>query len=202
MNIIGIFGASGAGKSTVSKIFEKHLPNSLLISGDIFMMDQMQALDKEIFEKLNTVKEKGVFSSNYFFQTFESQKTVFYVIEKPVTELIKEKIKNEGQGKDYIIIDWLFLPMCNLYEECDTTICVTATNELKIERLTNRLRTETIHKIGSNLLPRYKKGIIENRVKFTALNEYGYQSQYEIENNSSQGQLEAKVKKIISKIKA
>ena len=35
--IIGIFGGSGCGKSTISRALADILPNSLLINGDIFM---------------------------------------------------------------------------------------------------------------------------------------------------------------------
>ena len=190
MKIIGISGASGTGKSTVSKLLLKYLPNSLLINGDLYMMEQLQIQDEKIFKKLKIKKEKGVFSSNYIFQSFENQNTTIKVIENAVIKSIKEQIKKEGKNKDYIIIDWLFLPLC----------CVTAEYDIRLERLTKRLKNETIHKIGTKLFERYKDGIIENRVKFTALNEYGYNSTFEIENNDNETILENKVKNLLKKL--
>ena len=200
MKIIGIYGASGAGKSTVSKLLLKYLPNSLLINGDYYMMEQLQIQDEKIFKKLKIKKEKGVFSSNYIFQSFENQNKTIKVIEKAVITSIKEQIEHEGNNKDYIIIDWLFLPLCKYFERCNITICVTANYEKRLERLTNRLKNETIHKIGTKLYERYKEGIIENRVKFTALNEYGYKSNIEIENNDNEIALENKVKNILKEL--
>lgn len=200
MKIIGISGSSGAGKSTVSKLLLEELPNSILISGDIYMMEQMQKLDEEIFKKLNIKKEKGVFSSNYVFKSFENQKITFEVIEEDVIKSIKKDIEELGQDKEYIIVDWLFLPMCKFYNECDITICVTADFDIKLTRLTNRMKNETIHKIGTKLLERYHEGIIENRIKFTTLNDYGYKSQYEIDNSTTEEELKTNVKKLVKKI--
>lgn len=49
--IIGVFGGSGCGKSTISRILADRLPNSLLINGDIFMHAISKQLEEEILKK-------------------------------------------------------------------------------------------------------------------------------------------------------
>ena len=68
--IIGVFGGSGCGKSTISRILADRLPNSLLINGDIFMHAISKQLEKEILKKINVVKEEKVFSYNYYLDSF------------------------------------------------------------------------------------------------------------------------------------
>jgi len=196
MKIIGVYGGSGAGKSTVSKKIAQLLPKSLVISADLYMMDFAQKLEPEIFERLKVKKEQGVFSSNYFFESFENQKIFVDVIKVPVIELIKERIVSDGNDKDYIIIDWVFLPMCSLFSECDLTICVTADYNIRLERLEKRLKDETVFNKGWNLFERYKPGILEKRIKYTTLNEYGYNATYEIVNNGEIEKLEEDINKL------
>lgn len=200
MKIIGVYGASGAGKSTAAKFIKENLNNSLLINGDIYMKEQMQKLDKEIFKALKIKKEEGVFSSNYFFQSYENQTTMVNVIKDSVTSMIKKEIETNN-NKEFIIIDWLFLPMCDLYQECDITICIKADYEIRVSRLQSRLKKEQIHNLGTDLIKRYQPGTIENRAKYTALDEYGFTSQINIENNQSEEDLKNNVYSLIKIIK-
>jgi len=200
MKIIGISGASGSGKSTISKKIHELLPNSTIIYGDLYMMELAQTMEDEIFLKLGQKKEPGVFSSNYFFQSYESEKILVSVIENQLTKLIEKDLEKESNNNDYIIIDWVFLPLCNLFNKCDITIYVNTNYEKRIERLKTRMRNETVHKRNWNLLEKYKPGTLEKRAKYTALDEFGYDFTYYIDNNETEQELLPKIKKLTKKI--
>lgn len=201
MTIIGISGASGSGKSTISKKLNELLPNSAIIYGDPYMMELAQTMETEIFSKLGQKKEKGVFSSNYFFQSLENEKIFINVIKKELTKLIELEIENKHHNKDYLIIDWVFLPLCNLFDKCDITICVNTDYETRLERLKIRMKNEKVHNRNWNLLEKYKPETLERRAKFTALNDFGYTYTYYIENNETEKELLPKIKTLSKKIK-
>lgn len=198
--IIGIYGGSGCGKSTISRNLAERLPNSLLINGDIFMHARSRELEKKILENINTVKEENVFSYNYYLDTFENVKMWVKTIEDKVIGDIQQEIHKKGQDKDYIIVDWVFLPLCNWSKECDEMICVTSNYNLKYKRLTNRLKDKSIYNEGDRSFWSYKDGIIEKRLEYTALNEWGFNSTINICNDGGIDELYKNIELLIRKI--
>lgn len=185
MKIIGFFGGSGTGKTTVSKRLNEILKDSLLINIDIFMHDECNKQEKEILKTLNIKKDKDIFSYNYYLQLLEINKAVIEIISKNICNRVKEMIKTERSTKQYIILDWYALPLCNLADICDFTICVKSEYNTKLDRLTNRLKDKNIYNEGDRSLYSYQDGVIEKRVIITALDEWGYNAQYYIENNGT-----------------
>lgn len=185
MKIIGISGATGAGKTTVTEKMCSLLPKSTVIYGDSYMKELAQTMEDKIFKQLGQAKETGVFTSNYFFQSYMNMKIFVSVIKKEMVRLIEEQIENESQNNEYIIIDWVFLPLCELFEKCDITICVEANYKKRLERLKLRLEKEIVHKRDWSVLDKYKPGTLENRVKFTALEDFDCKYTYKITNNNN-----------------
>jgi dephospho-CoA kinase len=154
--LIGVSGGSGVGKSTLSRRLAEILPNSILINGDIFMHARSKLLEKQILEKIGTEKNNEVFSYNYYLSSFENTKIWVETIEEDVIKDIENEIKKHGNGKDYIIVDWVFLPLCKLFKYCDETICVVSNYELRLERLTKRLQDKSIYNEGDRSYWSYK----------------------------------------------
>ena len=155
--LIGVSGGSGVGKSTLSRRWEEILPNSVLNKGDIFMNDRRKEVEEKILEKIGKKKDEKIFSYNYYLETFENTKIWAKTIEKEVIKDIENEIKKHGDGKDYIIVDWVFLPLCKWFENCDETICVVANHNLRLERLTKRLQDRAIYNEGDRSFWSYKE---------------------------------------------
>lgn len=198
--IIGVYGGSGCGKSTISRNLAERLPNSLLINGDIFMHARSKELEEKILDNINVVKDENVFSYNYYLDSFENVKIWVKTIEDKVIEDIQQEIHRKGQNKDYIIVDWVFLPLCQWSKECDEMICVTANYELKYNRLANRLKDTSIYNEGDRSFWSYKEGIIEKRLEYTALNEWGFRSTINICNDGDIDELYKNIQLLIRKI--
>lgn len=155
--LIGVSGGSGVGKSTLSRRLAEILPNSILINGDIFMHTRSKELEEKILERIGKKKDEKVFSYNYYLESFENTKIWAKTIEKEVIKDIENAIKKRGDGKDYIIVDWVFLPLCKCFELCDETICVIANYDLRLERLTKRLQDKSIYNEGDRSFWSYKE---------------------------------------------
>ena len=163
--IIGISGGSGVGKSTLSRRIAEILPNSILINGDIFMHARSNELENKILANIGVQKEEGVFSYNYYLSSFENTKTWAKTIEDAVISDILEDIKKRGEGKDYIIIDWVFLPLCEWFKKCDETICVVSNYDIRYKRLSKRLQDKSIYNEGDRSFWSYKPRNNRKKIK-------------------------------------
>lgn len=197
MKIIGVSGGSGAGKSTVSEKLEEMLPNSIRINGDFFMHQESEKLEEEVFKKLGIKKDKDVFSYNYFLDSFDNVKVWVDTMKDSVINRAKEMIEKEYKDKEYVIFDWVFLPMCDYFKNCDYTICVNTDYEKRLERLTKRLQDKTVYNDGDRSFWSYKPGVIEKRLKFTELNKLVYDPECEIENDGNMEELDKKIKYMV-----
>lgn len=193
MKIIGVSGGSGAGKSTVSKRLSEILPNALLINLDNFMHEESNKYEQEILKKIHKEKDENVYSYNYYHESLENIKDWVSIIKDGVIKKVEDTIKNEGSEKEYVIVDWVFLPLCQFFSKCDYTICIKADYDRRLTRLIKRLKDRTIYKEFNGSYWSYKPEIIESRVKYTALNDFGYKSKCEIYNDGDLNDLYNKV---------
>ena len=168
--------------------------------GIYLCIERSRQLEDKILNEINQKKNENIFSYNYYLSSFENVKTWVKVIEDKVITDIQKEIHIKGKNKDYIIIDWVFLPMCMWAKECDKTICVTSNNKLKYNRLINRLKDKSIYNEGDRSFWSYKDGIIEKRLEYTSLNEWGYKFDYEICNDGEMDELYKNVQLLIKKI--
>lgn len=198
--IIAVSGGSGVGKSTLSRKLAEVLPNSLLINGDIFMHGRSKEFEEEILKNIWRKKDSNIFSYNYYLESFENTKIWVKTIEKFVISDIEETIKQESKDKEYVIVDWVFLPLCEWFENCDTSICVTSNYDTRLVRLTKRLQDKSIYNEGDRSFWSYKPGIIEKRLDYTTLNERGYVSKYYISNDGDIKTLDENIEKLKTKI--
>ena len=198
--IIAVSGGSGVGKSTLSRKLAEVLPNSLLINGDIFMHGRSKEFEEEILKNIGRKKDSNIFSYNYYLESFENTKIWVKTIEKFVISDIEETIKQESKDKEYVIVDWVFLPLCEWFENCDTSICVTSNYDTRLVRLTKRLQDKSIYNEGDRSFWPYKPGIIEKRLDYTTLNERGYVSKYYISNDGDIKTLDENIEKLKTKI--
>jgi dephospho-CoA kinase len=120
--IIGISGGSGAGKSTTSRILSNIIPDSQLIVVDVLMHKYSFQYEDVILSKMNVNTDHKIHCYNYFHDSFEKIKIWIDTIKDYVVTDIN-KIIEENPNKNYII-DWCYLPLCDLYKKCNYTICV------------------------------------------------------------------------------
>lgn len=151
MEVIGITGNSGSGKSYVSEFIKKYYLEQN-IKAEIIDADQvaksmqnseseyMRAIAREFGEdileegKLNRKKlAKIVFSNN------QEKEKLDRITQKYVVANIKEQIKSyRKQGMVIIVIDVPLLFESGLNQECTITVGVIAQKEKKLERICKR----------------------------------------------------------------
>ena len=185
MKIVGISGGSGAGKTTVSRGLAERLPNAIFIDADPFFREATDRLEDEIFAKIGMVKEEGRINQNYFFASKDAMDGWIEVVKDYVSKWIAEAVTKLGAGKDFVIVDWCYLPMCDYFYNCDLTLCIKADYQTRYDRLASRMKTVKAYsvKTGPSFFE-YEPKAFANRVEFSAIDEYGYQSDYVIENDS------------------
>lgn len=195
--IIGISGGRGAGKSTLSRKLAEILPNSLLIIVDDYMHESSKNLEVQIFNNLGIKKEPKIFSYNYFFKDFESVKVWISTIEDEVINRIETEIDN-NINKEYIIIDWCFLPLCKFFNKCDYKICLTADYKTRENRVTKRLLYKDVSLYNRNDIPltNYTPAMYENSIRYTDLSGLGYKFDYNLQNNSTMQDFNMKINQL------
>lgn len=198
MKIIGVSGSSGSGKSTVAKRLASILPDADLIDVDVFMRKVTVDKESEILKIMGIKYTEGEYSHNYYvneyyFRSFKDVEIWFNTIKKSVNDMIEEALK-KSVDKEYVIVDWLYLPVCDFYKKCNYTLFVKTDKEITENRLAERLKNKSMYKKNSDgTYSTYKAWAIENRVKYTSLDKFGYKSQYQITNDGDFNSLYKKV---------
>ena len=202
MKIIGIYGGSGAGKSTVTKGLVQVLPNCTYINPGRYAREATEYLQNTMFSKLGLASiDPNISKSNYIFSSYESMTIWIDVIKEKVISEVEKYIEENKSEKEYIIVDWCFLPMCDFYKKCDYTLCVKTDYDIRYQRLECRMKNvETFSILRGSPFSDYSTKSFENRLKYTALEQYGYKSQYEFENNGTMEVLNQFTKDFAAKI--
>lgn len=201
MKIIGVFGGSGTGKSTTSKMISTKIKNSIIINVDKYMheeFDNQRELILDVLKIQGTDRNKYI--CNHTVQSLEVNKIAIGIMEEKVYSKVLNEINLIEDKYDYIIMDWYAIPLTRLYNICDYTVCVYADYDKRLNRLTNRLKDVNIYGHGDRSYWSYEQDAIEKRVKITALDDYGYKADFLIENNSNIVDMEAKVDNIVNDI--
>ena len=202
MKIIGVFGGSGTGKSTVSKMINNKIQNSVILNVDKYMHKEWNNKREEILDALKIEgTDRNKYICNHIAQSVETNKIAVKIIEEKVYSEVMEEIDDLKDKYEYIIIDWYAIPITKLYDVCDYTICVYADYEKRLERLTKRLKDTNVYGYGDRSFWSYEQDAIEKRVKITAYNEYGYTADFMIENNLGLKEIEEQVDKVVKEIK-
>lgn len=184
MKIIGITGQSGAGKSTVCGLLEKHgipcintdkIYHSMLCKNSPLVCELVRAFGIEITDWQGGIYRpalaKIVFSSK---ESLEKLNTIahFHILARS-REMIEEYRLN---GFDTVAVDASQLFESGFDKECDVTLAVTGEREALIKRITERdgiSRESAEKRLKNQYSEEYFKEkctyVIDNRFDFDAL---------------------------------
>lgn len=141
MKIIGITGGSGAGKTTVTKHFEKY--DAEILDADVLAREivksGMPALD-EIKKEWHDVVINGELDrralAKIVFNDDEELHKLNTITHKYIIDEINKRI--EKSKKEIFVIDAIALFESGLADICDATICVIADKRTRIKRIMER----------------------------------------------------------------
>ncbi|MGM5629438.1 dephospho-CoA kinase [Apibacter raozihei] len=193
MKIIGLTGGMGAGKSTVAKIF-----NSLgypVYGADIRAKQLMQedlSLKKNIIDLLGPdAYQNNNLNTKYIAKRIFSDKEILAKQNSYVHAAVKKDFKNwftSQKNNIFCIREAAILFESGSYKDCDFTIVVTASEEVRIKRILSRDLT-TVEEVKKRLDNQWsQKKLVEL-------------SDYQIENNLDLNYLTQQVLQLIEKIK-
>lgn len=142
MKIICIAGHSCSGKSTALEFLRRFLPNSKTVSGDSFWLESLVHFAKE-FEQIFGIpldREKPGASLIRVecdpHTTTEKYRELFHLRAAFVEKQINKEInKAKEQGKDYIIVEYVLLPVLDVWKSADFRIMVTSKKSVRAEQL-------------------------------------------------------------------
>lgn len=146
MNIIGITGNSGSGKSTVSKMINENY-NAKVIDADRIAKEMaknnseyLQAIRQTFGEDIvkNNELDRKKLADIVFSNKKEKEKLDSLTFEYVVEEIKKELKANQNLDYQYIILDVPLLFESKLDKLCDYTIGVIAPKTEKIKRICKR----------------------------------------------------------------
>lgn len=177
MKIIGVYGGSGSGKSTTTKLLHEKIDNSAIIDMDTFMHKNYNKHKEEILRALNVSEEPGVWWYNYLSVNFETKKVAIEIIKEDMEIDFKRAIM-ENSMYDTCIADWAFLPLLGIMSNCDFTIAVSTEYDTKYRRLYERL-------IQEGKTDHWPRSAFVNRLRNSTLDEFGYKPNYCLHNNGS-----------------
>jgi dephospho-CoA kinase len=194
--IIGLTGQSGAGKTTVCKIFEEmgfaviiadELSRRVTSAGSPCLFELAEVFGSEIIEKSGELNRKALASVT--FGNKKELKKLGVIIYPYINELFIKEIKRlKESGETYIIYDAPTLFESRSAELCDIVISVVAKESIRTERIKNR------DKISDE----------EIKKRFESQHTEQYfikKSDIYIKNNKSEEELAEKAREVADKIK-
>ena len=113
-------------------------------------------------------------------------------IEYDIETSINKKIL-DNPSIDTFIVDWAFLPLLKFFDRCDYTISINCEFGIKLNRLKLRLSK-------NEKLEKWHEDALLNRLKFTSLNDLGYQTMYQIDNSGTIQDLDINIEKVLNLI--
>ena len=189
MMLIGVTGGSGSGKSTVTNMLKEKISNCMTINLDEYMRKYCNEHRKEIISRLNLNFEDNHWSTGLV-NNYEDIKNWVSIIENDIEKSIRNIILENQDSEKIIILDWAFLSLLPIYNECDFSILVKCDLHTKLDRLTERLEK-------NNKLEKWNYVLLD-RLKNTALDEYGHSATYIISNNGTLNELDKNINGILS----
>lgn len=146
MNIIGITGSSGAGKSTVCDILQEEyqvkvinadkIAKELSKRGTSYLDEIIEKFGKDILDENGELKRKKL--AEIIYNNFEKRKLLNLCTFKYIKKEIKSKINRTKKENVTIIIDAPLLFECGLDEFCNLVVGVISQKDIQIERIVAR----------------------------------------------------------------
>lgn len=151
--LFGVTGPIGAGKSTVSKLFEKHGFLHLdcdEIVHDLYKTKEVQTKLKKIIPDLK-IKNHDIdreWLRNYLIGNPNKKKQLEKIVHKEVVAFVENELKH---SKKPIVLEAAFLFETDLHLLCDKTIYVSTNKDKQISNLKSRkVDVEKSLKLNSN----------------------------------------------------
>ena len=199
MKIIGITGASGSGKTTISQKFNQR-KDTKVIDADKIVKEMAKPNTPYLLEIQKTFQKEAVIFENgtlnrpklaqLIYKDEESLKKLNRITFNYLIPRIVEEIKNVSADIQRIVIDAPLLFEAHLDEYCDFTVALYVPDELKIKRICAR------DKISEN--------VAKDRLKIQKSNEFYKQKADCViinDENTSLQDLEEQVEYLVSKTK-
>lgn len=146
MNIIGITGSSGAGKSTVCDILQKEyqvkvinadkIAKELSKRGTSYLDEIIEKFGQDIVDENGELKRKKL--AEIIYNNSEKRKLLNLCTFKYIKKEIKSKINRTKKENVTIIIDAPLLFECGLDEFCNFIVGVISQKDIQIERIVAR----------------------------------------------------------------
>jgi dephospho-CoA kinase len=141
--VIGITGASGTGKSTFTSLLAKKYINCKII--DVDKIGHASLLDSSVIEILSKtfgidiLDESGnVIRKNLGALVFDNEPNMDILIKTTWPFMKKEIEKIITTHPGTIIIDWIRLPITEIWDKCNTKILITADKEKRKAQIMKR----------------------------------------------------------------
>lgn len=190
MVLIGITGGSGTGKSTVTNLLKEKISDCITINLDEFMRKHCNDRREEIISKLNLHIGNDHWST-HLVNSYEDIRNWVSIVESDIEKSVRNIILENKDSVKVIILDWAFLALLPIYNECDFSILVKCDLDTKLDRLTKRLEK-------NSKLDKWNHSLLE-RLNNTALDEFGHSATYLISNNGTLDDLKNNVECILYK---
>ena len=135
--LIGITGPQGSGKSSVSDYIGEYLDIEVIHVDELAHEVLDINLYNEVLSWFNMPKEQIVDRKKLGSKLFASVCLMEKYNER-IYELIIKRLNEIIDSKKVQIIDWNFLPLSSIYNQCDLKVLVTAPLEERIKRVMKR----------------------------------------------------------------
>lgn len=209
MNIIGVTGYSGTGKSTAAKMITEKMEKAKYINCDDWMHlipTQFKDLMIKYFgkDKVESGKSAGQLLG-IIFQDIERGPALFKEIMPWMNkQLLNEIEKAQADGFENIICDWALLPALEIWSQCDLRVKVDSpTQEERYEQLLGRSfskRSDVIANLTAEEKTRKYTSFKERDNFVDAIIGVSIESDVVVENNYDSETLEKRISELCRKI--
>ena len=158
--LFGITGPIGSGKSTVSKLFEKHGFKPLDCDEIVHELYKSKDMQSKLLKLIPTLKINNndinrKWLKTYLIENPNKKKQLQKIVHKAVVEYVEKELKHSKQP---VIVEATFLFETDLYLLCDKTIYVDVKKDKQIENLKSRNEDiENALKLNANFDTKNKK---------------------------------------------
>ena len=137
--IIGISGKSGSGKSSIAKYLSDNYNYYWIDTDKIAKEIRTQYMDQIVeLVKDSNIVENNVIDSKKLGAIIFKDKTLLEVYNEFVYKKMKDEINELIDMYANVVVDSLFLPIMDVYNDCDYTILVKCDDSLRKQRIIKR----------------------------------------------------------------
>jgi len=186
MQIIGVTGKSGTGKSTFSEMLSKKYKNSIRV--DVDKIGHAALKQPEIIEELTENFGDAILNNNGNIDrkklgnlVFAKKDNMQILIDLTWQYMQQELDKILASNYDTVVLEWLLLPKTKYWDKCDNKILVSSDDQ---QRKLNVMKRDNV-----------SEEYFDERDN-SGLDYAPYKFDYTVENHYKDGEIEAAVNKI------